>query len=315
MSEAIFGLWAPKYLIAEVISIIYEFIVRREVQYRNIMRVITPTVYGRKKATKKSRYSRVVFAIFIVLLTFLGQYLYRANSNESYQNNTPLKQEVADSPQERVFRTIGGEEFKDIYNNFNYINTNKILTPPPITGDEAADIKIRILAEARGYRLRRIARSALAEADGYPLQLLAGKYWQELKAEAAKAGIVLTVTSGYRSIEDQREIFLEGLKVRGVSTQDIASGQVDNLITEVLQTYAPPGYSRHHTGFTIDLTCGTNGLTNFVTTICHEWLSRDNYLHAKTFGWAPSYPEGGGLQGPEPEPWEYTWVTAGALLQ
>lgn len=293
----------------------YELIVLTGVQYRNIMRVIIPKGSRQQKATKHRHGLQVVFAVFIFAIASLGPYLYRANSNESYQNNTPLKQEAAVGTQEKVFRTIGGEEFKDIYNNFNYINTNKILTPPPITGDEVADIKIRILAEARGYRLRRIARSALAKADGYPLQLLAGKYWQELKAKAAKAGIVLTVTSGYRSIEDQREIFLEGLRARGVSTQSIASGQVDNLILEVLQSYAPPGYSRHHTGFTIDLTCGTNGLTNFVTTICHEWLSRDNYLNAKTFGWAPSYPEGGGLQGPEPEPWEYTWVTAGALLQ
>lgn len=279
------------------------------------MRVITPAGYGRQKAAKQRHTHRIVFAVFVAALSLLGVYLYRANSNESYQSVTPQKTEVVASATERVFLTLSGVEFKDIYNNFNYVNTHKILEPPIITGDLTADAKIRTLAEARGYRMRRIARSAPAEADGYFLQLLAGKHWQELKLAAAKDGVVLTVTSGFRSIEDQREVFLEGLRTWGVSAGLINSGQADGLVDKVLQTYAPPGYSRHHTGFTIDLTCGTNGLTNFATTTCFEWLSRENYLNAKTFGWAPSYPEGAGLQGPEPEPWEYIWVTTGALLR
>lgn len=279
------------------------------------MRVISPTSYGRRGAKRHSLYLRIVFAVYIFLIAFVGVQLYGANSNERYQSAVAKKAETVAPPVERVFRTLSGEEFRDIYNSFNYVNTHKILEPPIITGDAAADIKIRTLAEARGYRMRRIARSTPAEADGYPLQALAGKYWQELKSEAANGGIVLTVTSGYRSVEDQREIFLEGLRAQGISVGLINTGQADSLVDKVLQTYAPPGYSRHHSGFTIDLTCGTNGLTNFATTICFEWLSRDNYLHAKTFGWAPSYPDGGGLQGPEPEPWEFVWVTSGALIE
>ncbi len=278
------------------------------------MRVIQPNRYSRKKMNRHNRQLWLIFAIFLTCLALIGVYFYKASNNYLIPASK-IKEPVVNTPVARELRIFSDEELKDLYNNFHYANTDKILQSPSITGDTTADAKIRLLAEARGYRLRRLARNLEATADGLPLQLLAEKSWNNLKAEAAKEGVVLTVTSAFRAVEDQRAVFLEGLAIQGVSAQSIASGQVDSLVDKVLQTYAPPGYSRHHTGFTIDLTCGTAGLTNFATTTCHEWLSRDNYLHAKTFGWVPSYPEGASLQGPEPEPWEYIWVTVDALLE
>lgn len=249
-------------------------------------------------------------------ILILGAYLYQANSSENYldksSQNKPTEVQIQ---QERTLRILSGEEFKEVYNKFHYINTNKILESPVITGNKTADAKIRAQAQERGYILRRIARDTTGVADGQPIQKLAEKYWLELKSAAAKDGIVLTVTSGYRSVDDQRDVFLGGLSAYGISAQNIVDESADGALDEVLKTYAPPGYSRHHTGFTIDLTCGTNGLTNFAKTVCFEWLSRDNYLNAKTFGWAPSYPEGAGSQGPDPEPWEYVWVTISALAE
>lgn len=278
------------------------------------MRVIQHKSLSRQKARSGNRLLRLVFVVFLLCLAFIGNYFYTKDRN--YLDNTQKTKELAIvAPKEKVFRSFSDEELKNLYNNFNYANTDKITTAPSITGDEAADAKIRLLAETRGYQLRRLARSLEAKADGFPLQRLAEKSWNDLKAAAAKEGVILTVTSAFRTIEDQQAIFAQGLAVHGISTQDISSGRADDLVDKVLQTYAPPGYSRHHTGFTIDLTCGTAGLTNFATTVCHEWLSRDNYLHAKTFGWVPSYPEGASLQGPEPEPWEYIWVTIDSLIK
>ncbi len=278
------------------------------------MRVILPTNLKQRQKKRRSRMLQIIFTIFTICLVFTGSYFYQTASN--YYLDGP-QQEIKTSlePVRKEFRIFNGEELKVLYNNFHYTNTYKIISPPPITGNTEADKKIRTMAEARGYRLRRLARDTLGDGDGHPLQLLAQKPWQDLKASAAKDGIVLTITWAFRSIEDQRAIFLAGLGEVGATTQDIADGKVDGLVDKVLQTYAPPGYSRHHTGFTIDLTCGTNGLTNFAKTSCYEWISKDNYLNAKTFGWIPSYPEGANLQGPEPEPWEYIWVTSDALLK
>jgi len=255
----------------------------------------------------------MVFTAFLASLAVAGAFFYRSSTN--YLIVQPTVKAPIDEAKEKEFRIFTGEQLRDLYNNFRYTNTDKIIEPPSITGDVVADAKIRELAESRGYRMRRLARSTTGKADERPLQLIAQKSWLDLKAEAAQGGVVLTVTSAFRSVGDQRTIFLQGLEAYGISAQDIAGGQADSLVDKVLQTYAPPGYSRHHTGFTIDLTCGTNGLTNFVTTICYEWLSRDNHQRAKTFGWVPSYPEGADLQGPEPEPWEYIWVTVDALLK
>lgn len=278
------------------------------------MRVIQPNSYNRNRTNRHNRQLRFIFAIFLTCLATSGVYFYKTSNN--YQiPASKIKEPVASSQVKKELRIFTDEEIKDLYNNFHYTNTYKIIEPPPITGDEATDTKIRTLAEARGYRLRRLARNAEPTVDGFPLQALAEKSLVDMKAEAAKEGMVLTVTSALRTIDDQRDLFMEGLAGEGVEAQNIVSGQADALVDKVLQTYAPPGYSRHHTGYTIDLTCGTNGLTNFATTVCYDWLARDNYKNAKTFGWAPSYPEAASFQGPEPEPWEYVWVTTDALLK
>jgi hypothetical protein len=279
------------------------------------MRVIQLNSSRHYKVKSRDKLLRITFFLYIFGLILASFYYYYSETQNYQINNTPTKKNIVSSLVSKEPRIFSGEEMKNLYNNFRYANTNNIIAPPLITGNTVADKKIRTLAEARGYRLRRLARDTLSDVDGHPIQILAVKPWQDLKAAATRDGIVLTITWAFRSIEDQRAIFLAGLEGAGISTQDIADGRVDDSVDRVLQTYAPPGYSRHHTGFTIDLTCGTNGLTNFAETPCFEWISKDNYLHAKTFGWIPSYPAGANLQGPEPEPWEYVWVTSDALLK
>lgn len=112
----------------------------------------------------------------------------------------------------------------------------------------------------------------------------------------------------------QRQLFLSRLRASGVSTAQIANGQADSQIVTVLSQAAIPGYSRHHTGYTVDFVCA-NGTQTFETTTCFKWLSADNYLNAKKYGWIPSYPDGANQQGPEPEPWEYVWVGVPTLLK
>jgi LAS superfamily LD-carboxypeptidase LdcB len=94
-----------------------------------------------------------------------------------------------------------------------------------------------------------------------------------------------------------------------------AYGGAEAAIEAVLRESAPPGFSRHHTGYTMDLYDPSTGrdFTAFAASPAFRWLSASNYLNAKRFGFIPSYPEGATGQGPDPEPWEYTWVGEGPL--
>jgi zinc D-Ala-D-Ala carboxypeptidase len=143
------------------------------------------------------------------------------------------------------------------------------------------------------------------------LQPLAKLAWQDLKSAAKADGIEIKVVSAYRSIERQRQLFLERLYSQGITLEQLKNGLGQDQIDMTLSLTAVPGYSRHHTGYTIDLACG-DGLS-FEDSVCNTWLAANNYEKAKFFGWIPSYPPDGGLQGPEPEAWEYVWVGTDVL--
>ena len=222
-----------------------------------------------------------------------------------------------------VLARFSPEGFRRLYDDHLYSNTDRLSEPPFVTGDAGADRRIVGIAEQRGYRLRSAARSMdLVEIDGRLLQVDAKGAWEELKREAFKNGIELGLISGYRSIDRQRTIFL-GLLSQGAeetigreyTNDEIASGAADALIDRILSESSVPGFSKHHTGYTIDITDVTSGLdfTEFSQTAGFHWLSEDNYLNAKRFGFVPSYPEGAGKQGPDPEAWEYVWVGATVL--
>lgn len=211
-----------------------------------------------------------------------------------------------------LYKSFTGERFKNFYEQtiltYQNIDSSKPATKPSIRQNSQADQKIQALAEARGYKLRPNAiESKLQFVDGQQLQQEALQSWLLLKSAAASDGIQLELVSGYRSVADQKKIFNDGLGP-SVTDEQIINGLADSQIDEVLKTSSIPGYSRHHTGFTLDFGCGNKNLTIFAQTPCYEWLSRFNYLNAKRFGFIPSYPQGAGNQGPDPEAWEYVWV-------
>jgi LAS superfamily LD-carboxypeptidase LdcB len=218
-------------------------------------------------------------------------------------------------------KTFNGTEFSALYALIAYPNTQEILTSTSITGDEKADERIAVLAKARGYVLRSLPVSTITKIgepalDGDDLlQEKAARAWVELKDSASKSGLPLQLTSAYRSPEFQRELWLSRMSALGVDAKAIASGQVDDKVNMLLETTAPPSFSRHHTGYTIDVACDGVGLAKFEGTVCYQWLAKDNYKNAKTLGWIPSYPKDSALQGPNPEPWEFVWVGKDALTE
>ena len=170
---------------------------------------------------------------------------------------------------------------------------------PSITGNADLDNRIRELAEARGYERQAEPSIPLTRIDGRFLQPQAAAAWEELRTAATNAGHSITLTSAYRSARHQAWIF----RSRMAGTSDAALGTL-------LETVAAPGYSKHHTGYAIDLRSGNSVLFDFATTPAYAWLSADNFARAKAHGWMPSYPFGIDDQGPNPEPWEFVWAGA-----
>ena len=167
-----------------------------------------------------------------------------------------------------------------------------------ITASPSVDERIWNLAYARGYQLQRSATaSRLVWIDGYRLQPEAAGAWSDLKAAASREGHRIALTSAYRTLSDQKSIFLS--KLYGTST---------SAITLQLAHSAPPGASRHHTGYAIDVRQVGGSHGGFANTAAFKWISANNYENAKRFGFVPSYPPDATNQGPNAEPWEYVFV-------
>jgi D-alanyl-D-alanine carboxypeptidase len=216
------------------------------------------------------------------------------------------------------FKTFSPNGFRQFYETLAFPRTRPISEPPAITGDPLADARIVKQATARGYRLRAEAEPEALESYGpFRLQPAALGAFRRLLKQAAAEGIRLEMASGFRSVDRQRAIFLIALNAQGLRrigrpyrAEELASGAAEAAIEAVLAESAPPGFSRHHTGYTLDLNDSSTGrdFIEFAGSPAYRWLSAADFLQAKRFGFIPSYPAGATAQGPDPEPWEYAWV-------
>ncbi len=299
------------------------------------MRVIEPTPSHRKHDTKKKNHRKNpkrTLSILSSLIVIAFGFLFVANNYREIalkqKPNTGIAAASTVAELKQVagardvsFKYFAGDQFQRLYESIIYPNTQPIQTPPEITGNSTADARIRTIAESRGYTLRSVPVLPIVKTnapnvkDDDLLQPKAYNAWVVLKGLARKDHIPLALNSGYRSINQQRDLFLARLKTAGTNTATIAAGSADDDVVKVLGMTAPPGYSRHHTGYTVDLVCDDGVGRAFEYTDCYKWLKANNYDKAKRAGWIPSYPENTDEQGPEPEPWEYVWVGVSQLVQ
>ncbi|MEK9196119.1 MAG: M15 family metallopeptidase [Patescibacteria group bacterium] len=280
------------------------------------MRVIDHRNFeGKQKSGRKYKKPLVLFVVVAVVVS-CGFYAGQNNSPKPTAHTPQVQAPGVNSqtqPDNNVTKTklkeFTPEQFRDLYKTFVFPNTQKISETTPITASEDLDSRIRTLAQAKGYVIRSapIVDNFVVVDGEHKLQQKASADWAEMLSAATKDGIGIKITAGYRSSEDQKEIFLGRLGSLYSSS--------DTQINYVLTTTAPPGYSRHHTGYTIDLTCVGYSGYKFENTPCFTWLSKNNYENTKKFGWIPSYPVGAVGQGPEPESWEYVWVSKDSTHQ
>lgn len=113
---------------------------------------------------------------------------------------------------------------------------------------------------------------------------------------AQENGFPLMMSSGYRSVDDQQQLYDEFALARGKAAAD---------------TYvADPGSSEHHTGLAIDLSdesdeCAANSDQCFISPDTSQWLART--VHK--YGFIVRYPDGKqSITGVAYEPWHYRYV-------
>ncbi len=247
-------------------------------------------------------FRRSAIAIIAVLIVLLGPLTADAATATATTTTTAAEREHGAA----AYPLLTGPQFLALFDNKALPDTTGPGGPPPaITGNGAADARIRSIAESRGYRRRPASTGYLAGIDGVSLHPTAAHALQQLKSAAAGSGISVRAVSGYRSPDTQRSAFMGRL---GASPAQVAAGQADGAVHAVLEWVAAPGYSKHQTGYAVDLTQGGGNVNQFVSTAAFAWMSADNYRNARRFGFVPSYPFDGGAQGPSPEPWEYVYV-------
>ena len=212
---------------------------------------------------------------------------------------------------EEEYLIFSGNQFNQVFNEADLANLASIedITLPVITGAPEIDTRIRKIAEQRGYRYRPevLDRNQLVFVEGsrHLLQAQAAQAYLELKAAAAEAGHQIHVSSAFRDHDTQRQIFLN----------HSSEPYTDKDVNTVLKLRSIPGYSKHHTGYTVDLGEGSLTFQTFINSESYTWLAADNYLNAKKHGWIPSYPPDASNQGPDPEPWEFNYVGKEYLLK
>lgn len=270
-----------------------------------------------KSSSSKRRSKRLILGLLsIALIGAVGWRLLMSDTSQQPSETTipeNLSQTTDGTSSDqtiiaRKLKNFSGAEFVSLYNNYAYPNVREFEVSPEITGNSVADERIRNIAIERGYIARSVAVPPLVSAGEFQLQERAKTAWDELVAAAKAAGHKLYMTAGFRNIEDQRELFLDGLAATGATASSVAAGKSDAAVNTVLQRISIPGYTRHHSGYTVDIGCSSDAGVVFGASSCFDWLRGNNYDNAKKYGWIPSYPDGANNQGPNPEEWEYSWV-------
>ncbi len=173
---------------------------------------------------------------------------------------------------------------------------NSAISPVPTSNEPNAPADLfghYPYAEAPAKELVTISRAS----DGYEIRLreAAAKSYLQMAADARAEGIEFAVISGFRSVSEQQELFFEISKQRNQTPAQRA------------KVSAPPGYSEHHTGYTIDIgdadVPSANLSQNFEKTAAFQWLQSN----AARFGFEMSFPPNN-PQGVMYEPWHWRFV-------
>lgn len=121
-----------------------------------------------------------------------------------------------------------------------------------------------------------------------PLRRVALESLNEMSAASRAEGVVLAVSSAYRSYNHQVKVYNRNVRELGKKIADLESAQ--------------PGFSQHQTGLVVDFYPVTD---SFAKTKAGRWLT----ANASRFGWSLSFPKGyENITGYKWEGWHYRYV-------
>ncbi|WP_247215735.1 M15 family metallopeptidase [Synechococcus sp. C9] len=140
-------------------------------------------------------------------------------------------------------------------------------------------------------------------ADGrVQLHRDAAQAFLAMQSAARAEGVILVPLSGFRSRQQQEELFYGVKAERG------------QQVAERAKVSAPPGYSEHHTGYALDVgdgkQPGTHIHESFEETAAFAWLQK----RAAQFHFELSFPRNN-PQGISYEPWHWRFVGTPASLE
>ena len=173
------------------------------------------------------------------------------------------------------------------------------LSNPPLTQTKAAicDVKdpssiTTIINKKHCFNPSNWAPNNLVSLNGFYLQSEAAAQLATMMNDAATAGVGFSMSSAYRSYENQVATYNTWVATNGsVAAADTVS--------------ARPGYSEHQTGLAADFKAGNCVLECFAGTSQYQWL----VAHAVDYGFIERYPEGlTAITGYSPEAWHWRYV-------
>lgn len=127
------------------------------------------------------------------------------------------------------------------------------------------------------------------------LRPAAAEKFEAMVTAAKSDGVNLVPLSGFRSVQQQEEVFFEVKAERG-----------ENATTRA-EVSAPPGYSEHHTGYAVDLGDGyfpdADLKESFENTPAFKWLQENAGYYSFEMSFAKDNP-----QGVSYEPWHWRFV-------
>jgi D-alanyl-D-alanine carboxypeptidase len=167
----------------------------------------------------------------------------------------------------RAFRTVGRLRFYGPWSQTAQVTTKKDYTD------------ILILVNQKEGLPEHYVPPDLVAIDGQQLRKVAADAFLAMRKAAARDGVRMSVRSGYRSPEEQRETYAYYVKLEGKEKAD--------------RRVAIPGHSEHQTGLAIDISDG------------YAWAAK----HCVEYGFFISSTEANSaITGFRPEPWHIRYV-------
>ena len=205
------------------------------------------------------------------------------NNQDPDPEPDPEDQAAAEPPPITVdpseFRHFSVQQFINLFDDINDLPNLSESRLVAVTDNAAADTELQTIATRAGYVPQPTVTDESQLIGTHRLQPLLAEHWTQLEQAATAAGHSLVVTTGYLSGADQANIFRLQLH------DDLSQP----ALAEAAVAVVVPGYSRHQTGFAIDIVDGNRPSTAFSQTGAYDWLAADNFTVAKHFGFIPSH--------------------------